>query len=96
MKIYIGKNKRGAKEISLKELLRYAMEQQFNSKRTHEIESGRFSDDSASWLQFRSYVNDGAIDINIGFNPDNENELEDFTIHKSLYKLDEENMKQIL
>lgn len=93
MKIYIGKNKKEAKQISLKDLLALKLSQDLKDKNV--CRKGRFSDDSASWIDLRKTTEKGAIDIVIGFDPETENTFTDIDVYKSKWILDEENMKKL-
>lgn len=95
MKIYVGKNKKEAKLTSLKQLLFYVINQKYKFMKDHSVEGDRLGDNSASWLGLRVPVKNGVIDINIGFDPEDDNAFEDIRVWKSKYKLDEENMKEI-
>lgn len=75
MKIYVGKNKKEAKEISLKSLLTELL---CNDLDNVEIEADRFNDDSASWININQ-INEKdrvSIDIVVGFDPEDDNQFE--------------------
>lgn len=98
MKIYVGKSRKKAKEITLKQLLIDSLH--IEDKDT-EINSDRFADDSASWLDIERKlhtVNKGVrVDVHLGFNPENDNEIIEFELYSSnkLSGYDEENMKKL-
>jgi ribose 5-phosphate isomerase RpiB len=92
MKIYVGKNKKQAKEISLKELIAKCLK----SEDCEVLDIDRFSDDSASWLSLRKDNKKYVIDLQFDFDVEDDNIIEGFEIWKSNYVLDEENMKKII
>lgn len=95
MKIYVGKNKREAKEVSLKSLMLSRFHKAFKLMKSCHVDGDRFGDDSASWIDIRQPVKDGVVDITIGFDPETDNDIDNIRVWKSKYVLDEENMKEI-
>jgi hypothetical protein len=96
MKIYVGSNKIKAKQITLKKLIYNSLQKDSNFKHKVEIDSDRFHDNSASWIDIRQLTDKNVIDIVIGFNPENDNELEDIKIWESKYKVDDDSSKNII
>lgn len=93
MKIYAGKNKKLATEISLKNLLISILEKSILKL---EVEGDRFSDGSADWLSLRKTNSKGCVDVVINFNIDDCNVIEGIDVWQTKFVLDEENMKQII
>jgi len=93
MKIYAGKNKKEAKEITLKQLLLKAIEL---NKETSSVVADRFSDDSSSWINIRQFTELGAMDISLTFEPDTDFTIEEISVWFSEFVLDEENMSRLL
>ncbi len=91
MKIYVGKNKKNAKEISLKNLIESCIKSDTISV-TH---NGSFEDNSASWLDVRKMSNKKAIDVTILFDTKNGNTIESMDFYESDVIVDEENMRKI-
>ena len=91
MKIYYGKNKKEAKEITFKDLM-------IAITRAIKIEKrpGRFGDDSASWFNIRKFNEKGAVDVQIDFDPETDNSIIGVEVWQTDYKLDEDNSKQII
>lgn len=98
MKIYVGKNKLKAKEITLKQLILNCLKIEDEDT---EIKADRFSDDSGSWIDIQRKlhtVNKGIrADLHFAFNPETENEIVEFEIYISDKKqgYDEENMLKL-
>jgi len=91
MKLYIGKNKKSAKEITLKNAIYKTLK-----IKGAEIDQDRFSDDSSSWIYFRQKVETGVIDIEIHFDPETDNSIEEIGVWKYNYVIDEDNGKKII
>jgi hypothetical protein len=96
MKIYVGNNKLKAKQITLKELIYNSLQKDSNFKHKVEIDSDRFSDDSASWIEIEQFTDVNVIGIGINFDAEDDNKLEDITVWESKYKVDEDSSKQII
>jgi len=92
MKIYIGKNKKKAKEVTLKQLICLSLEKGLK------IKSDRFSDDSGSWIDIIQDRLDrkGTIDVHLSFDPKDDNTIIDVDIWTAEYILDDENAKRIV
>jgi len=90
MKIYHGKNKKQAKEITLKELVYNCLK-----IKGARIVCDRFSDDSASWIDVRIKDKKGVIDTVLSFDVETDNTIELIENWRSYYKIDEENMKRV-
>jgi len=95
MKIYVGKNKKEAKEVTLKQLLLQSIESRYQFMKEHSVIGDRLNDDSASWVEIRLPIKGGVLDVSINFDPEDDNIFEDIRIWKSKYILDEGNMKEI-
>lgn len=97
MKIYVGKNKSKARLIDFKSLLAHVLTEGLNHKKDDEVSKGRLGDDSASWVNVRVPIknNEGIFDIEINFDPEDDNIIESVQIFKSLYVLDEQNMTEL-
>lgn len=101
MKIYLGKNKREAKEVTLKYLMDLLMGADLESNvKNCEVTSHRASDNSSSTLEIRkpfksTYDEGGVYDIVFNFNPENENQIIDVDIYKLLWILNEDCMKRL-
>ena len=96
MKIYVGKNKKKLKEISLKQLLMRALIEAKGFKEGSEFCNDNLGDNSASWVSTRQFNEKGAVDVNIGFDPENDNKILDLNIWFSEFILDDDNMKKII
>jgi len=98
MKIYVGTNKKNAKEMSLKDIICISMEMNLHLSKKVKVTPDRFNDDSSSWINIRTNTRDGksALDIVLEFDPENENKIVDIDVFKSDYILDEENMKRLV
>lgn len=101
-KIYVGKNKKQARLVTLKQLLIMAMEEMIGDK--CEIISDTFNDNSASWIEVQKEVgckdkpNKGhRLDLVFDINPKTNNTLEDIKVYVSekVVKYDDENMQRI-
>ena len=96
MKIYVGKNKKKLKQISLKNLLMIAFSDAKGFKRGSEFSNDTLGDNSASWIGTRQFNEKGAVDVNIGFDPENDNKILDLKVWFSELILDEGHMKEII
>ena len=96
MKIYIGKNKKKSKEISLKQLLMISFINAKGFKEGSEFSDNTLGDNSASWVSTRQFNEKGAVDVNIGFDPKNDNKILDLKVWFSEFILNEGDMKKII
>jgi len=96
MKIYVGSNKIKAKQITLKELIYNSLQKDSNFSNKVEINSDKFSDNSASWIEIEQFTDVNVISIGINFDAEDDNKLEDITVWESKYKVDEDSSKQII
>lgn len=100
MKIYIGKNKKLAKEVNLRYLMNLMIGADFDELGGRiEVSTYDVDDDSYATLDFRvpfkNKTESGVYDIVLNFSPKNLNEVNDINIYKSLWVLDEQNMKKL-
>lgn len=97
MKIYIGTNKKNAKEISMKTLIGLSLNS-FLENRRAEISIDRFGDNSASWINIRQDSKDkkSVIDTYIGFSPKDDNNIIEIGAWESKYIIDDENAKRLI
>lgn len=91
MKIYVGKNKKNSKEISLKNLIEACIK----SNKIEVTNNGRFSDNSASWLDVRKLLGKKTIDVTILFDEKNDNVIKSMDFYECDIIVDEENMRKI-
>ena len=96
MKIYLGKNKKESKEISLKKLIIRSLINAEGFKRGTEFSNDTLGDNSASWVGIRQLNEKGAVDVNIGFDPENDNNILNLKVWFSEFILDESGMKEII
>ena len=90
MKIYIGKNKKSAKEVNLRYLINLTIGadlEELDGK--IEVSTHDSPDDSYATLDFRvpfeNKVESGVYDIVLNFNPENLNEVNDFDYNINYY-----------
>lgn len=97
MKIYIGTNKKNAKEISIKTLIGLSLNS-FLENRNAKITLDKFGDNSASWINIRQASKDkkSVIDTYIGFNPKDDNNIIEIGAWESKYIIDDENAKRLI
>lgn len=88
MKIYFGKNKKEAKEITLKRLMIKLL------KADHK--AGRFGDDSGSWLPLKKKHDKGEVEVELDFDITTDNIIVDFSVWNTPYKLDEDRSIKII
>lgn len=91
MKIYSGKNKKSAKEITAKELI-FSLLKIKGAK----IDRDRFSDDSSSWIYIRQELEKKVVDIELHFEPENDNMIESIGVWEFNYLVDEDNGRRIV
>jgi hypothetical protein len=96
MKIYVGNNKLKAKQITLKQLIYNSLRKDSNFSNRVEINSDRFHDNSASWIEIEQFTDVNVISMGINFDAEDDNKLEDITVWESKYKVDEDSSKQII
>jgi hypothetical protein len=96
MKIYVGSNKLKAKQITLKELIYNSLQKDCNFSNRVELNSDRFSDGSASWIEIRQFTNEKVVDIGINFDAEDDNKLEDIAVWEYKYKVDDDSSKTII
>jgi hypothetical protein len=96
MKIYVGSNKLKAKQITLKELIYNSLQKDYNFKHKVKLNSDRFSDGSASWIEIEQFTDVNVISMGINFDAEDDNKLENITVWESKYKVDEDSSKQII
>lgn len=90
MKIYTGKNKRKAKEITFEELLASELK-----KNGFEFNTDCFSDGSASWVDIVQRDEHKQINIDFVFNGTKIDSIDVFE-SKIITIVDEENMKKLI
>ncbi len=97
MKIYIGTNKKNAKEIDLKTLIGLSLNSFLENKKAI-INMDRFGDNSASWIDIRQESKDknSVIDIYLGFSPKDDNNIVEIGAWESKYIIDDENAKRLI
>lgn len=90
IQIYAGVSKKKAIKVTLKDCIMALTESE-----ALKMTQGRLGDDSGSWIQVRKKIPTGVIDVEISFDPENDNNITSIKIWESKYILDEENEKQI-
>jgi hypothetical protein len=97
MKIYIGKNKKNATEIDLKTLIGLSLNS-FLENKNAKITMDRFGDNSASWIDIRQDSKDkkSVVDVYLGFDPKNDNNLIEINVWESKYIVDDEHAKKLV
>jgi hypothetical protein len=97
MKIYIGNNKKTAKEITLKQLIGLSLKSYYAGKETT-VKLDRFGDNSGSWINVRKKAKDekSVLDILLNFDPKTDNTLDGIEIWESKYIIDEEHPKKLV
>ncbi len=90
MKIYAGKNKKKSKEISFEELLAIKLRE-----KGFDLNTGMFSDESASWVEIKQKTSDKQITISFVFDKE---EIDKVNVYeaKIMTIIDEENQKKII
>lgn len=87
MKIYVGKNKKSAKQVTLKDLMLSAIKMKATEY--------RLGDDSGSGISISQDVSDGVLDVEIHFDPENDTEIIEVDVWKTKFKLDYDNMEKL-
>lgn len=106
MKLYVGPNKKNAKEISFEGILAVVL-----SKSGFIVDQGEHGDESASWVEVQKYISKERkkdtvavgeilgkrILINFVFDAEDKNKIDDISIYESEVKviIDEDNQKKI-
>lgn len=90
IQIYVGASKKKATKVTLKDCI-----MALTKSKALAMTQGKLDDDSGSWIQVRKKIPTGVIDIEISFDPENDNNITSIKIWESKYILDEENQKQI-
>ena len=86
LKIYLGKNKKSSKRVTLKQLIEQAIKEGHDKNNVkQETKSDSFADVSASWinLRYKNLRTKKCHNIVLSFDPENDTLIEMVDVHKS-------------